>query len=260
MLVLVSLAGCNLAKTAMAISRSTDHFKVLEQDGRVFYEEGALPFASRVAMQLDAAIAAVESAHHQTFNKPVSVFVCHSRESFAAYCVNTRASGCVSNARLFLAPSSFEKDSFVLSHELSHLHMAMQLDSIFWYLKAPVWFHEGLAVYAAKGEGARDISTEEAAAFIVAGRSFVPNSSVNIFSRKTPASFNLGAHLFYRQAAMFVAFLHDIDEEKFKTFIVAVAGGKAFASAFTDAYHQSIENLWDKFVQLQVKPEQRRQP
>jgi len=254
----MTLSSCNFAKSVVAINKSTEHFKVSQRDSRVLYEEGAQTFANQVYTQLNAATQAVESKLYQPFSKPVFVFVCASKESFVGYCVNTKASGCVSNARLFLAPSSFEKDSFVLTHELSHLHMAMRLDSLFWYLKVPVWFHEGLAVYVSKGEGTGDVNTAMASASIVSGETFVPNTSVNILSRKYASTFNLEPHMFYRQAGMFVAFLHDIDEEKFKTFILAIEDGKAFETAFIDAYQQPIEKLWDEFVQLQTKLEQSR--
>jgi len=257
-LLLLTLSSCNLAKSVVAINKSTDHFKTLQQDSRVLYEEGAQALASQVALRLDDSIFSIETSHYQPFSKPVAIFVCQSKESFVAYCVNKKASGCVSNARLFLAPSSFEKDSFVLTHELSHLHMAMRLESIFWYLKAPVWFHEGLAVYVSNGEGTGDISTDLARTSIAAGKTFIPNASANIFFRKTASSFNLDAHMFYQQSGMFVAFLHDIDEEKFKTFILAVEEGKAFETAFTDAYKQSIRHVWDEFVQLQTQFEQSR--
>jgi len=243
----------------MAINKSTDHFKVSAQDSRVLYEEGAQTFASLVASELDAAVQAVESGQDQAFSKPIAIYICASKESFVGYCVNSKASGCVSNARLFLAPSSFEKDSSVLTHELSHLHMAMRLDSLFWYLKAPVWFHEGLAVYVSKGEGTGDVNTAEASASIVSGETFVPNTSVNILFRKYASTYNLEPHMFYRQAGMFVEFMHDIDEEKFKTFILAVEDGKAFETAFTDAFQQPIDKLWDEFVQRHKQLEQNKQ-
>ena len=64
--------------------------------------------------------------------------------------------------------------------------------------------------------------------------------------------------MFYKQAGMFVGFLREIDEKKFKAFILAVAAGKTFEPAFVDVYHQSIDALWGEFIQLHKKLEQKR--
>jgi len=248
----ISISGCTAFKAVIAMNKSTEQFIPLKQDSRVLYEEGSEAFALQISRQLDAAIQAVERGQYSHFKKPVTIHVCNTIVSFTSYCVQRKAAGCVINERLFLSPVSNQKGRNVLTHELSHLHMGQKLEFIHW-ATIPVWFQEGLAVYVSNDEGAKKVTKAEASHGIATGKIFKPNKSGGLIFRKQAHSFNLAPHMFYKQAGMFISFLHDIDKDKFKSFILAVADGKTFELAFVGAYRQPIDILWNKFVQLHKK-------
>lgn len=255
---LISFASCTPIKAAIAMKKSTEHFIPLKQDSRVLYEKGSEEFAAQISKQLDAGIQDVERGQYSHFSKPVTVYVCNTVESFTSYCLQKKAAGCVANERLFLSPISNQKDRNVLTHELSHLHLEQQLGMLDWHSGSPAWLQEGLAVLVSNDEGAKKVSRVRASQAIATGRTFRPNTSGSLIFKKTAHSFNLDPYMFYKQAGMFVGFLREVDEEKFKIFILGLAAGQAFEPAFVGAYHQPIDVLWGEFVQFHKQLEQKR--
>jgi hypothetical protein len=251
--VCLSMSACTAVKAVVAMNKSTDHFIALDSDMRVLYEDGADEFAENVSSYFDSAIHVVEQRQYRTFSKPIVVYVCHTQESFAAYCVNSRVAGCVLNERLFLAPKAEKRTYAILTHELSHLHMEQQLGMIEWQSSFPSWFQEGLAVYVSGGGGAEKVTPNEAKKSITEGLSFFPDTSVSLIFKKTARSYGLKPHMFYRQASMFIEYLHDLDELKFKTFLLSVEDGKAFEGALSASYGQPIGKIWHSFVQQSDK-------
>jgi len=249
--VALSISSCTAAKAVVAMNKSTDHFIVLEKDKRVVYEAGAEKFAEIVADKLDAAIDSVERGQYRKFTKPVTIHICNSVESFTAYCVEHRAAGCVLNERLFLAPKNFQPHKEALTHELSHLHMEQQLGMLSWHSRYPSWFQEGLATYISHGEGASKVTPDEAKKAIALGSSFSPDLSGSLIFAKTASSYGLKPNMFYRQASMFVEYLHDLDVMKFKTFLLSVEDGKDFEKSFSSAYGATLNEIWKKFIQQQ---------
>jgi hypothetical protein len=53
----------------------------------------------------------------------------------------------------------------------------------------------------------------------------------------------------YRQAGMFVAWLHDSDAPGFSRMMDAILDGRPFVQAVDAGYHQNPRSLWQKFVQ-----------
>lgn len=249
--VAISITSCTATKAVVAMNKPTNQFIALERDKRIFYEKGAEKYAETVANKLDTAIQTVEQKQYKKFTKPVTVYICNSVESFAGYCVYSQASGCVLNERLFLSPKNFHANRHALTHELSHLHIEQQLGMFAWHSGYPAWFQEGLATYVSDGEGANRVSLDEAKKAIAQGKTFTPNTSGSLIFRKAARSFGLTPNMFYRQASMFVGYLHNIDEKKFKTFLLSVEAGKDFEESFSSAYGETLDDLWKKFIQRQ---------
>jgi hypothetical protein len=82
----------------------------------------------------------------------------------------------------------------------------------------------------------------------LAGRTFVPETSGGVFWRKSASSYGLSPHLFYREAAMFVAYLKRLDEARFKTLLLGVEDGGSFKTVFAAAYGEDIESVWQGFT------------
>ncbi len=247
----ISITSCTATKAVIAMNKSTNQFIVLEQDKRVLYEKGAKKHAEILANKLDTAVQTVEQKQYKKFTKPITVYICNSIESFTDYCVQSQASGCVLNERLFLSPKNFQANRQALTHELSHLHMEQQLGMFAWHSGYPAWFQEGLATYVSNGEGASRVSPGEAGKAIAEGKTFTPNMSGSLIFRKAAHSFGLTPNMFYRQAAMFIEYLHDIDTMKFKTFLLSVEAGKNFEKSFSSAYGATLNEIWKEFIRQQ---------
>jgi len=207
----VLLSGCSVTKHLVAMNKSTDDFKTLESDPRVKYESGAEFNAKVVADNLDSAIDIIQNNHYGVFKKPVVIYVTATIGSFTSFVVNSKAGATVLNERLFISPKKAntpERIPKLLVYELSHLYMEQYLGMWTWNSNVPSWFQEGLAVYASGGSGAENVTVSDAKKAIVAGKMFIPNESGNFLFKKTAHSFGLTPHMFYRQAGMFVSWLH----------------------------------------------------
>jgi hypothetical protein len=59
--------------------------------------------------------------------------------------------------------------------------------------------------------------------------------------------------LAYRQAGMFVTYLHEADAPAFARMMNAILDGRPFAEAVTAGYHEDIQSLWEKFAQISTE-------
>lgn len=59
--------------------------------------------------------------------------------------------------------------------------------------------------------------------------------------------------LAYRQAGMFVTYLHDSDGPAFAGMMNAILDGRSFVEAVTVGYHEDIQSLWKKFAEFSVE-------
>jgi hypothetical protein len=245
----VGVGGCTAASYVSAMNKSTDQFLSSTIDPRVKYEPGAEVQAQIIAQALPAAIHTVEQAQYRSFVAPVNVYVCASIESFKAYTGNGQAGGLVLNKRLFISPkpeNTAERLPRLLTHELSHLQIGQQM-GLLKSARIPAWFTEGLAVYVANGAGAENVSEDQARDAIRQGKYFQPETEGSLFPKRAQ-DYGLEPHLFYREASMFVVYLRQLDEPKFRVFLLAVEDGQPFASAFQSAYNTHIDAAWQGFV------------
>jgi hypothetical protein len=144
----------------------------------------------------------------------------------------------------------------ILTHELSHAHIEGWI-SVYAFVRLPNWFKEGLAVMVSGGGGAELVSEREARATIERGEtitvddtgSFMNLSEVRFErapSRVTPSHRTV---LAYRQAGMFVAWLHDSDPPGFARMMNAILDGRPFVEAMAAGYRQDVLALWQEFAQ-----------
>ena len=59
----------------------------------------------------------------------------------------------------------------------------------------------------------------------------------------------------YRQAGMFVTFLHDTDPAGFARMLDAILDDRSFAEAVTTGYGSDLQALWLRFAQAQSTPQ-----
>jgi len=199
-------------REVVVATRSTANFVMDRDDSRVFYEPGAESNARILAAALSDASTRVEESQYGTFAVPVRIYVCATLKSFERFTGNPRASGDTTMAlKIFISPkpqNTPERLPLVLTHELSHLQLLQRL-SVYQVSRLLTWFKEGLAVYVSGGGGAEDVIEAEAAQAIVKGQRLLPNDSHSVFSHDSASSFGLQAHMFYRQAGMFIGYLKE---------------------------------------------------
>ncbi len=252
LVIILSIFGCRLVRTGLALLKSKAHFIPLESDKRVLYEPGAEEFARRVAGYLPEAIAKVEKEHYRRFVKPVSVYLCATEESFSRYTgLSKGIRGALTN-KVFLSGKLWkqpESIGSILTHELSHLHLQQQLGWYGFSANLPAWFKEGLATFVSGGGGAETVNKNEAGKAIIEGKHFLPETRDSLLFPKSSSSYGLKPHLFYRQSAMFVTYLKKLDETKFCTFLLVLEDGENFKKSFISIFGVSIDKVWQEFVQ-----------
>jgi hypothetical protein len=247
---LLASSGCSVTRSAISSLRSTDHFIPLKTDKSVLYEPGAEAFAEHMAELLPQAIEQVEAGHYRPFVKPVIIHICASQESYEKL-TGIKAPASITIKGVFFSPRLVEEQrplSLYLAHELSHLHLEQQIGK--WkFARLPAWFKEGLATYVSGGGGAQNVTEPEAIEAIKAGEHFKPHEKGNIFFRKYGHHWGLSPQMFYRQSMMFVAYLKDTDEEKYRSLLLGIQDGAGFANSFHNAFGVSLAEIWNDFLE-----------
>jgi len=239
-----------------------DRLPALADNPRVRYEAGAEDFARDVADLLPAAIARVEAVHGRPFAHPVTVGAYVTPEAFAA------ANGLGSNipvgvtffGRVILSPKLFrpqhQRLRAILTHEMSHAHIQGWIGGSK-YLRLPPWFKEGLAVMISDGGGAELVRENEAWAAIQRGEQIAiddatsSQTTIDIRFDRAPEKQSPSWYpivMAYRQAGMFVSYLHESDKPAFDRMLGAILDGHAFAEAVDAGYHEDVRSLWQRFV------------
>ncbi len=248
-----ALYGCSTISAIAHYTKSTGHFTPLSDEQRVLYEPGAGQFAKITADALPAAIQTVEKEQYTTFTKDIKVYVCETSESFNNI-TGANAKAVTYRNSVFMSPCLMEQPENIfpyLTHELSHL-MILQKRGLYGFMTLPAWFNEGLATYVSKGGGAGNVTEREAKNAILSGKCFEPDTAggfLDFFFPRYGHHWNLKPHMFYRQSSLFVAFLYRYDKESFKNLLVAIERGQGFDYSFNEAYHISLPEMWQLFIQ-----------
>jgi hypothetical protein len=241
-----------------------ERLPALPEDPRVHYEAGGSEYARTVAGLLPAALARVEAAHGRPFRQPVTVGVYVSREAFVAAngLGDPRSVGMTFLGRVMLSPALFSRQRqrlpALLTHELSHAHLGSWMSQLgVW--RVPQWFKEGLAVMVSGGGGAEGVSERQARDAIRRGDHIAlpgSNSLLNLGVIRYERSPEIPDTSFrtlmaYRQAGMFVTFLHDTDPTGFARMMNAILDDRSFTEAITTSYGTDLQALWRRFLQAQ---------
>jgi hypothetical protein len=237
-------------KTVEAHYASKASFKRCVADERILCEPGSQLLAESIYASLSKAAIQIEAAQFSRFQQPIRVYTYATRQSFARHSGGAANAGAAtSNGAVHISPKLLaapERVQGVVTHELSHLNLLLRLGS--WSMAAlPSWFSEGLATFVSNGGGAETVSSEQAFVALREGKHFVPNEMQFPLLPKYGDSFGLTPHMFYRQSALFVAFLHDDDPAAFESCLRAIEQGSSFKQAMATSYRPSLSALWNKF-------------
>lgn len=252
----LTLSGCASVSGRSPAPAQMTGFETLDGDRRIHFEPGARAYAGRVAGLLPAAMAQVEAGHYRPFMGPVRIYVCGTEACFNQHVSTPNLTAAVvPDNRLILAPRLFEREPQrlypILVHELSHLHLGLQIGH--YDHAVPVWFHEGLATLVAGGGGAEYGSDEQVAAAIRAGHLIQPGVRDSRMKRHRAADWGLNIHVFYRQAMRMVEYLRRSDEDRFREFLLKLQDNVDFDIAFGDAYTSSVARTLQAYYD-QIRP------
>jgi hypothetical protein len=246
---------------ASALWNLPDRLPALPENGQVHFESGAEDYARDVAALLPAAIAKIEAVHGRRFEHPVPVGVYTTPEAYAVANASGSAGavGVTAFGRVVLSPAlnspQHRRLRAILTHELSHAHLQGYISTYAW-VRLPNWFKEGLAVMVSGGGGAEFVDEQEARAAIERGETIAIedagsfNNLAEIRFERAPARATASHRtvMAYRQAGMFVSFLHDTDTPAFARMMNAILDGRPFVEALDTGYHQDVQSLWQKFA------------
>jgi hypothetical protein len=233
----------------------------LPENPRVHYEDGAAEYARVVAGLLPTSSARIEAAHGRQFAHPVTIGVYVTPNAYAAANGSGTAGsvGLMFLGRVVLSPALFtaqrQRLPAILTHELSHAHLR-SWNSELAYIHLPHWFKEGLAVMVSGGGGAEAVTEAQARDAIRRGDRIAIDSAGSLLDLRQ--SFDrplqipdrsLRVQMAYRQAALFVGFLHDADPAGFARMMEAILDSRSFADAVNVGYRTDVRALWLRFVQ-----------
>lgn len=239
-------------RTALRIAPG---FAPCGDDPRVYCETGSEDLARRFAAALPDAAATVEGKLGLPFESEYRLYVCASHESFARRIgqpVDTPVRGIAFSRDVWVSPRAFDfagRDTHreTLVHELTHLHLGQHLG---WWNRTrfvPGWFQEGLSDWVAE-TGTDTISRREAIEEILAGHRFTPDSSGHLPMTKRPADYGVDWRIYHAQSRLFVEFLHDGREERFRDLVSSVIRGERFDKAFRRSYGCNLDCAWEEFL------------
>jgi hypothetical protein len=239
---------------------SPDRLPASPENPQVHYERGGAEYAHAVAALLPGAIARVEAVHGRPFARPVTVGVYVSREAFATGngLGHSRAAGVTFFGHVTLSPILFsaqrQRLPAILTHEMSHAHLQSWISALA-YIQLPNWFKEGLAVMVSGGGGAEFVSEIEARDAIRRGDRIAIDSegswrNLTGIKFENPSETPNGSRVMmgYRQAGLFVTFLHDRDGAGFTRMMAAVLDGRPFGAAVMAGYGRDLWTLWADFL------------
>jgi hypothetical protein len=245
-MLIVMVGGCAYHKVFV----TPDDMVQFPGDERVWYEEGAYAKAKIIAGNLDEQINRIEKAQYRPFKQLIRIYVFSSLESFERYAVVSKSGGETHGNKILISPKKANTDSRlpgIVEHELSHYHMFGYL-GVYKSRITPRWFLEGLAVWESGGAGAERVSREDAIEAILAGNTLkaVTRHPLLFGDKSQPSA--MKPHMFYRQSALFVEYLHDLNPNNFKLLLLGVEDGDSFANLFETVYGKMPIIMWGQFV------------
>lgn len=235
-------------RVVKAMLMSKDAFTNCTGDARIKCEPGSEPLAKVLAAHLDGAVVTIERAQYGRFARPILIYTYATIDSFTAHTGYAHPEGTAFDNGVHISPrTSPAIAGAVLTHEMSHLHLIHAVGM--WKLAGmPHWFVEGLATHVANGDGPEG-NQEAAAVFAMAsGKCIVPKVAHSRWAPTDRIPANMKLSMFYRQGAMFVAYLEAANPPAFKQLLAGLGRKQSFGDAISGAYGVPSEQLWEKFL------------
>jgi hypothetical protein len=243
----MQINGCSLNRF---IYEPQDFHKSIS-DNRIFYESGGEDKSKIIEASLNELINIIEKKQYRPFANPIKIFIFSNLENYEKYSPSKNSGGVTfGDMFIILSPkkeNTSERIIRVLTHELSHFHL-FGYTGFMRSLLLPHWFTEGLAVWASDGGGAENISEEEAKKAILNNSMITPVYHEYFFWEKKSHPKGMATHMFYRQSAMFIKFLYESDEKKFKKLLYQLQDKKDLEYTINFVYKKSLDLLWLDFV------------
>lgn len=247
----LGLGGCHVGRGIVARMQPTSAFVACTPDPRILCEPGSEALAARVAAALPVAQASIEQAQFARFPDPVRIHTYASRASFSRHSsAGPAAAGVVTFGIAHISPVALalpEGVQAILTHELSHLHLAQQLGSLS-MSRLPAWFSEGLATWASSGGGGGNAHEPNVIVGLRHGKHFDPVEAQSLWKPYLVLPERMAFSTYYSQTRLFVAFLHDADPAAFRQLLDRLGRREPFAGALHAAYGRPLAALWREFL------------
>lgn len=216
----------------------------------IYAEKGAESIAGDISAALPAAVQQVEATHGGKLGALPPIVVCATAACYSRYAaIPASAAETLRDKRISINGAKIldmHRDAVqIFTHELSHFY---------WYSQGvgfqPRWFAEGMGVWVSGGGGAENVSVEAAEQAIRAGTTIHPTLDSGLWNylTRSPSAPENNWHLYYRQAGMFVQYLHDRDPLAFAHLLDALRTSKDLQQAWPLAYTVSLDEAWLQFV------------
>lgn len=245
-----ALSGCSLTRTAYVYVQSPEGLPKVSASLPIYAEKGAESMAGDITAALPTLIQRIEATHGGKLGALAPVVICATQACYEQYASSPSSSGqTLGDRRIAINGAKVlkeERDAVQLfTHELSHFY---------WFSQGigfqPRWFEEGMGVWASNGGGAENVSVEAAQQAIRSGITIQPTLNSGLWNYLTqPASPpENNWHMYYRQAGMFVQYLHDSDPVAFAHLLEALRNTKDLKQAWSIAYKKNLDDLWLQFI------------
>ncbi|OAI51656.1 hypothetical protein AYO47_06945 [Planctomyces sp. SCGC AG-212-M04] len=229
-----------------AYARLAYNFARVDSAPDVRYQPGQEDRAKAVAGMMDDSVQRIESVFDTKLTRPV-VYCLRTEGEYGTYTAAAGSRGsCTVLGEVCLSPKIQGNDAElrgILVHEMTHATVLQRIGPWKHLRKVPAWFDEGLAVYVSNGGGAEKVSEAEAREAILAGKHFDPERTGKAYADV----FGLSAHMFYRQAGMFIGHLIKETPAFVPSILTELERGLAFPDAFERAAGQPLPAAWAEF-------------
>lgn len=250
-LILVTmLPGCTLTRAAYVYTHSPDNLSRTSATLPIYAEKGAESMADDISAALPTTIQHIEATHGGKLGPLPPIVICATEACYEHYAAIPISAGeTLLDKRISINGAKILKQKRnavqLFTHELSHFYWHSQ-GVIF----QPRWFEEGMGVWVSNGGGAEDVSVQAAEQAIRSGITIYPtlNSGFWNYLTQPPSPPENNWHMYYRQATMFVQYLHDSDPIAFAHLLEALRLTKDMQPAWSIAYKKSVDEMWLQFI------------
>jgi hypothetical protein len=244
------LPGCTLTRAAWVYTHSPENLPKVSPTLPIYAEKGAESMAGAISAALPTSIQHIEATYGGKLDSLPPIVVCATEACYTHYAaIPSSAAEALRDKRISINGAKIFKEKRdavqLFTHELSHFYWSSQGVDF-----QPRWFEEGMAVGVSNGGGAEDVSVQAAERAIRSGTTIHPTLNSGFWNYLTqplsPPQNNW--QMYYRQAGMFVQYLHDSDPIAFTHLLEALKNTKDLQQAWSIAYKNNLDEMWLQFV------------